>query len=492
VNANFADLVRATAQRYADRPALVDGDRHVTWRDLDTSVDRTARGLAASGLVPGYRVVLLMANSVEFVTSYLGCLRAGLVAVPLNTGLTAPEIAGVLADSGARLVVADADLADRIDTATARGVRVVRPDELTGEALLAERADPEALALLLYTSGTSGSPRAAMLTHRALLANVEHLTGLAERGDEAAMTSDDVVLGVLPLFHVFGLNAVLGWVCATGAGLVLARRFDPEGTLALVREHQVTRLPVAPPAIVAWLRRPELAESLASVRMVLTGASALDRGVAERFHEVTGLYVHQGYGLTEAAPAVTTTLGSGREPAPGSVGMPLPGVELRIVDEQGDDVEGDDPGEILVRGANLFSGYWPDGADGPGEDGWYATGDVGYLDGDGQLFLVDRKRELIIVSGFNVFPVEVEDVLQSAPGVREVAVIGVPNAETGEAVKAFVVPAQGETVDPAAVLEYAGTRLARFKCPAEIEVVDHLPHSVTGKVAKGRLREGAR
>jgi long-chain acyl-CoA synthetase len=484
VNADLADLVRATAQRYADRAAAVDGARRLTWQELDQAVDRVARGFAAAGLVPGYRVVLLLPNGLDFVTTYLGCLRAGLVAVPLNTGLTPREVAGVLAHSGARLVVATDDLAAKVHD---ERMRVIRPGDLTGDALLAARPDPEALAVLLYTSGTSGEPRAAMLTHRALLANVEHLVRLGERDPDLAMGPDDVVLGVLPLFHVFGLNAVLGWVCATGASLVLTQRFDSERTLALVREHGITRLPLAPPAIVAWLGRDDLGTALKTVRMVLTGASALDPAVAARFRELTGLHVHQGYGLTEAAPGVTTTLGGG-EPAPGSVGRPLPGVELRIVDEQGDDTDGDDPGEILVRGANLFNGYWPDEAGGPDEDGWYPTGDVGYLDGDGQLYLIDRKRELVIVSGFNVFPVEVEEVLVGAPGVREAAVIGVPAPATGEAVKAFVVPRTGEQIDVEAVRSYAGSRLAPFKCPVEIEVVDHLPHSVTGKVAKGRLR----
>jgi long-chain acyl-CoA synthetase len=484
VNANFADLLTDTARRHGDRPALVEGDRRLTWAELDAAVDRTARGLSAAGLVPGYRVVLLMANSVGFVTSYLGCLRAGLVAVPLNTGLTAAEVAGVLEHSGARLVVADGDLADKV-----RGtdVRVVRADELTGDAPLAPPADPEALAVLLYTAGTSGEPRAAMLTHRALLANVEHLVALGED----RMGPEDVVLAVLPLFHAFGLNAVLGWACATGAALVLSQRFDSTATLDLVRRHGVTQLPLAPPALVGLSRRPGLREALASVKAVLTGASALDRAVADRFQAETGLFVHQGYGLTEAAPGVTTTLGE-EDPAPGSVGRPLPGVELRIADERGEDVEGDDPGEVLVRGANLFSGYWPDGMGGPAADGWYRTGDIGYLDSSGDLFLVDRLRELIIVSGFNVFPVEVEEVLVAAPGVREAAVIGIPSEETGEAVKAFVVPAVGASVDVAAVQEYAATRLAKFKCPVEIEVVDTLPHSVTGKVAKGRLRRSAR
>ncbi len=226
--------------------------------------------------------------------------------------------------------------------------------------------------------------------------------------------------------------------------------------------------------------------------MVLTGASALDRGLADRFQQATGLFVHQGYGLTEASPGVTTTLGED-EPKPGSVGRALPNVELRIADEQGEDVEGDDPGEILIRGGEpvlrVLAGRRRTART---TTAGTATGDVGFLDADGDLFLVDRLRELIIVSGFNVFPSEVEEVLVQAPGVREAAVIGVPSDETGEAVKAFVVPETGATPDPAAIREYAETRLARFKCPVEIEVVDHLPHSVTGKVAKGRLREADR
>ncbi|GAB3816562.1 AMP-binding protein [Kribbella italica] len=479
MNFNFADVLRDTARRHGERLALVDGDRRLTWSELDEAVERAAQGYAGAGLVPGYRVVLLMANSIDFVTSYLGCLRAGLVAVPLNTGLTKPEIGNVVKHSGARLVVADGDLADK-----AEGVKVVRAGELDGHAPLSPQTDPESLAVLLYTSGTSGDPRAAMLTHRALAANVENLAGLGED----RMGPEDLVLGVLPMFHAFGLNAVLGWAVATGAALVVDRRFDSTGTLDLISSYAVTRLPLAPPALHALLARDDLRERLASVKVVLTGASSLDRALADRFEQATGLFVHQGYGLTEASPGVTTTLGE-EEPKPGSVGRPLPGVDLRIADEQGEDVEGDDPGEILIRGKNLFSGYWPDGVDGPDGDGWYRTGDVGFLDTDGDLYLVDRLRELVIVSGFNVFPSEVEEVLVGAPGVREAAVIGVPSDETGEAVKAFVVPATGAKIDVADLLEYAGQRLARFKCPVEVEVVDHLPHSVTGKVAKGRLRE---
>jgi long-chain acyl-CoA synthetase len=478
VDFNFADLLRDTARRHGDRVALVDGDRRLTWTELDAAVETAARGFAAAGLVPGWRVILLVANSIEFVTSYLGVLRSGLVAVPLNTGLTKAEVDTVVAHSGARLAVTDAELAGLVE-----GVRTVRAGDLEGDAVLQPTIDPETLAVLLYTSGTSGDPRAAMLTHRALRANVKNLS---ELGPDR-MGPEDVVLGVLPMFHAFGLNAVLGWTVATGAALVIDQRFDAARTLELVKQHEVTRLPLAPPALHALLAQPDLRTALSGVKVVLTGASALERSLADRFEQVTGLYVHQGYGLTEASPGVTTTLDE-EEPKPGSVGRPLPNVELRIADEQGEDVEGDDPGEILIRGANVFSGYWPDGVDGPDADGWYRTGDVGFLDSDGDLFLVDRLRELIIVSGFNVFPSEVEDVLVAADGVLEAAVIGVPSEETGEAIKAFIVPETGTTVDPEAVAAYASTRLARFKCPSELEVVEQLPHSVTGKVAKGRLR----
>jgi long-chain acyl-CoA synthetase len=208
VNFNFADILRDTAQRHGERLALVDGDRRLTWSDLDAAVDKAAQGFSAAGLVPGYRVILLLANSIDFVTSYLGILRAGLVAVPLNTGLTTSEISTVIQHSGARLAVADGDLAGKI-----QGLRTVRAGELQGDAPLLPALDPETLAVLLYTSGTSGDPRAAMLSHRALAANVKNLSELGED----RMGPDDIVLGVLPMFHAFGLNAVLGWAIATGA-----------------------------------------------------------------------------------------------------------------------------------------------------------------------------------------------------------------------------------------------------------------------------------
>jgi long-chain acyl-CoA synthetase len=220
---------------------------------------------------------------------------------------------------------------------------------------------------------------------------------------------------------------------------------------------------------------------------MVSGASPLAPVVLEQLRTSVGRTIYEGYGLTEAAPVVTATL-TGRTVKPGSVGRPIPGVELRLVDAFGEQTVEDDPGEIVIRGANLFSGYWPDGTEGPDEDGWFATGDVAYADEDGDLYLVDRRKELVLVSGFNVYPREVEDAIHEHPGVAEAAVIAIPHPYTGETVKALVVPKPGAELSPEDITAHCATRLARFKCPTVVQIVPELPHSATGKVAKGRLR----
>jgi long-chain acyl-CoA synthetase len=251
--------------------------------------------------------------------------------------------------------------------------------------------------------------------------------------------------------------------------------------------------------VAAWAGRDDLRDKLATVTTILSGASALDPDLADTFFASSGKHLEQGYGLTETAPVIAVTMGSTRGadggPKAGSVGHPLPGIEVRIVESGGDDASPGDPAEIWIRGGNVFSGYWPDGVDGPRSDGWYPTGDIGYLDEDGDLTLVDRLRELVIVSGFNVYPFEVEDVIAEVPGVAQVAVVGLPDEETGEAVVAFVV-AEANGTDEQTLLEaveaHCRTRLARFKQPKRVVVVQGLPQSANGKVAKGRLRSLAR
>jgi long-chain acyl-CoA synthetase len=517
------DVSSLVAEAALERPEMLavveSGGRSITWAALEEEVARIATGLGAAGVVAGHRAMVAMGNSIEFVATYLGVLRAQVVAVPVNPRSTVGELARMIADSGSRVVVADAETVATVREAVAlvRAALAGETEELDAElvarafeprvyvveaapdegeqsyAALRSAAprpvpplpDPEKLACLLYTSGTSGRPRAAMLTHRALVANIDQ----AAQVDPPMIHGDDVVLGVLPLFHVYGLNAVLGGVLHHRAKLVLADHFDPQSTLDLIDDEAISVVPVAPPVFAHWLHADSLRERLGPVRLVLSGSAPLSAEVIEWFTGATGIPVHQGYGLTEASPIVTSTLCS-RELQNGSVGAALPGIEIKLLDESGQPPEGDDPGEIWIRGRNVFSGYWPDGDDGPDDEGWWGTGDVGFLDESGDLFLVDRVKELVIVSGFNVYPVEVEEVIREVDGVLETAVIGVEDATTGEAVVAYVVGRDG--IDAAALADavrtHCSNRLARFKQPSRLEMVDELPLTVTGKVQKGRLR----
>ena len=337
--------------------------------------------------------------------------------------------------------------------------------------------------MLMYTSGTSGRPRGAMLTHRALLANLEQCAAIRP----PVVSPGDVLLLAIPMFHVYGLNPAFGMLARAGATGVMVERFDPAGSLELMARHRVTNVPGVPEMYRRWADEPGLAAGFASVRLALSGAAPLPAETLRRF-AASGITVWEGYGLTEAAPVVTSTL-VGREAKPGSVGRPLRGVELLLRTEVDPEDGGgaEDPGEILVRGPNLFSGYWPSGADGPGEDGWWATGDVAYVDDDGDLHLVDRRKELIIVNGFNVYPAEVEAVLAAHPQVAEAAVLGRTEPSGDEAVLAYVVT-RGPVTE-AELLAHAARSLARFKLPASVTFVDELPHSATGKVSKAALRE---
>jgi long-chain acyl-CoA synthetase len=495
---NLADLVRAAADRAPDRPALVQGDVVLSWGELDARVDAAAAGLLAAGLRAGDRVGICLPNVLDFPVACFGVLRADLVAVPLNPGGTAEELRWTLGDSGASAVVVSADGRPAVQELVSGDDRLPElehvlvsggswQDLLSGSSPAQRRSARrrgEDLAVLLYTSGTSGRPKGAMLSHRALLANLEQTARISP----PVVGPDDVVLLVLPLFHVYGLNAALGAVVHAAATGVLVERFDPAQTLVEIRRTAVTTVVGAPPMYVAWSGLPELREAFGAVRLALSGAAPLPAAVLRRVLEVTGRYVHEGYGLTETAPVLTSTLMSGTA-KPGSIGRPVPGVALRLLDEAGRRVEEGDPGEIVVRGDNLFSGYWPDGADGPDADGWFATGDVAYADDEGDLHLVDRRQDLVLVSGFNVYPKEVEDVLVRHPEVAEAAVLGVPHPLTGEAVRALVVRVPGSRLTAEDLLAHAARSLARFKCPSVVEFVPDLPRSVTGKVRKGRLRD---
>jgi long-chain acyl-CoA synthetase len=450
-----------------DDPALVPDDGVVTYGELRAHIETVRGGLVASGIGRGTCVGLVAANTADFVAAYLALVGLGAVVVPLNPESPAAEVRREL-DAVAATVVVDPS------AGLASGPPVPAGDLASHD-----------VAVLIFTSGTAGARRAAMLTHGSLRANVDQVLAAPDR-----IGPSDVVLGVLPLFHVFGLGLNVHVALAAGASVVLAPRFDPVATLELVARARATIVPGAPPMWVAWAGLAEAQPaSFASVRHALSGAAKLPDEVAAAMERRFGVVVREGYGLTEASPVVTTSVGI--EARRGSVGRALDGVDVRLVDGDGVDVLDDDPGEVWVRGPNVFAGYWNDPeatAQALTADGWLRTGDIAVADDDGYLYIVDRAKDLVIVSGFNVYPAEVEQVVSELPGLAEVAVVGVPDPETGEAVRAFVVPSAGATVDEAEVEAWCRERLARYKCPSSVVVVDELPKGLSGKILRRVLR----
>jgi long-chain acyl-CoA synthetase len=470
---NLADVLLEPATSTLDAVALRDGTDEVTFRELSERSARVAAALRTDGVEPGDRVAITGDNTVPFVASYLGALRAGAVAVPLNPHAPEAELARELSAVEPKIVLRP-------------------PLDGTGDAAPVDTVarDDTDTAVLLFTAGTAGAPKAAMLTHGNLASNIREV--LDHPG--LALAPDDVSLGALPFFHVFGLNAVLGIGLAAGATTVLLEHFDAAVAAHVVRDHRVTVLAGVPAMYHAFLELDDTvapSDSFASVRLAVSGAAALGEELFDGMRKRFNVVVHEGYGLTEAAPIVTTSAIGRREPAPASIGPPLPGIDVRLVDADGTDVLPGDPGEIWVHGPNVFPGYWrdPDAtARALTPEGWLRTGDVAVADDAGELSLVDRAKDLVIVSGFNVYPAEVEDVLLEHPDVAEAAVVGEPDSRTGEAVVAFVVAQPGSRPDPDELLAHCARSLARYKCPARIEVVEALPRSFAGKVLRRELR----
>ena len=540
---NLAGVLLATADSAPERLALL-GPERVTYGQLAGMAASVAAEVARHAGAAD-RVAIVAGNETPFVAAYLGTLLAGAVAVPLNVGSPSHEVARELDVVAPVLVLASAAYADLARRAVGqlttrrgdssedsprpsasefgtagdssedspratgestpagdssgessqRGITVVVVDDLVaapagGAAAPAPAPAPKEssdLAVLLFTAGTAGAPRPAMLTHGSLLANIEQM----QSHPGLRVTQSDVALGVLPLFHVYGLNVVVGLALQAGGSVSLIDHFHPVETLARVRADGVTVVAGVPAIFDAWLGLDDAAapaNAFASVRLCVSGASTLGAQTASAMQERFGVVVHDGYGLTEASPVVTTTaVETGRRP--GSIGPPLPGVEVRLVGDDGHAALEGDPGEIVVRGANVFAGYWndPDATGAVLVDGWLHTGDIAVAGPDGWLTLVDRAKDVVIVSGFNVFPGEVEDALRSHRDVADVAVIGEPHPRTGETVVAFVVPRPGSTPDPVELLRHAGRQLARYKLPTRVEVVDSLPRSFAGKLLRRSL-----
>lgn len=486
----------------AESIALISRGKPTDYGSLRDQVARFRTGLIGLGLEPGDRVAILAGNNRYFVVSYLAALSAGLVAVPLNPTNPAAAMVGELRTVGARAVVVGPSgraVFSGLDRASIPTVEHVIgagyvPDggssieELSTEigAPVVDR-DPDDPAVLIFTSGTAGAPRAAVLTHRNLLVNIRQT--LATGGEPT--NSSDVLLAVLPLFHIFGLNVVLGVGLHVGATVLLVERFDPVSALEAVEKHKVTTILGPPTMWAAWAGVPGVDPSvMSSVRVAVSGAAKLPVEVAQAIEAKFGLHLEEGYGLTEASPVVASPRGT--DAPPGSIGIPVPGLELRLVDSEGHDVLVGDAGEVWVRGPNVFAGYWDDPEATAAvltEDGWLRTGDVAVVDDDGYLFLVDRAKDLIIVSGFNVYPAEVEAVLADHPAISASAVVGVPHPYTGEAVKAYVVARPGIPIEEEDVIAFCAERLPGYKCPSKVWFVDDIPRGLTGKTLRFALRE---
>jgi long-chain acyl-CoA synthetase len=407
----------------------------------------------------------------------------------MNTLLKPREVTFYLQDPQAKVCLAWGDVAESAENGareTDAEVVAVRPGEF--EELLAEhepsrdvvdREDRDT-AVILYTSGTTGTPKGAELTHSNLLCNTRVVVGLAQ------LTQDDVVLGALPLFHSFGQTCGLNATMAAGGTVSMIPRFDPGKALGMIERDRVTVFQGVPTMYTAMLHHPENESfDVSSLRLCMSGGSAMPVEVLKGFEDAFGCKVLEGYGLSETSP-VASFNHPDRERKPGSIGTPVEDLAMKVVDEDGNEVDQGEVGEIVIKGHNVMKGYWnrPDATEEAIKDGWFHTGDMGTVDEDGYFSIVDRKKELIIRGGYNVYPREIEEVLYEHPAVRECAVIGVPDDKMGEEVGAAVVLKEGQDIDEAALKDFVKAEVAGYKYPRRIWFVDELPKTATGKILK--------
>ncbi|AKU17588.1 long-chain-fatty-acid--CoA ligase [Luteipulveratus mongoliensis] len=489
---NLSRLFIDTAERRPEQVALRPDETTFSYADVAEASARVAGLLVAQGVRPGDRVALMLPNVPPFAAIYYGVLRAGGVVVPMNPLLKGREIAYHLSDSGARLLFAWETAAEEATAGAAgteAGVVTVTADGFT--ALLAaqapaydvvDRADDDT-AVILYTSGTTGRPKGAELTHLNLIRNVE-----VSLADLLRLTEDDVIFGGLPMFHAFGQTCALNVAMATGASVLLLPRFDARAAADLLARHHATVFAGVPTMYAALLGLAETPE-LPDLRVCVSGGAALPVEVLRRFEERFGCAVLEGYGLSETSPVASFNRPD-QERRPGSIGTPVTGVQMAIVDGAGTPVTTGEVGEIVIRGHNIMKGYWdkPDAtADVLSADGWFRTGDMGRIDEDGFFFVVDRKKDLVIRGGFNVYPREIEEVLYEHPDVAEAAVIGIPHSDLGEEIGAAVALRPGSTVTEDELRAHVKAQVAPYKYPRVVWFVDALPKGPTGKILKREI-----
>ena len=491
MNESLAYNLIAAAERYPDRPALRIEDAVITYAELDDATARVAGLLRDHGLEPGDRVGIMLPNVPEFAIAYYGVLRAGGVVVPMNVLLKQREVAFYLGDSEAKLIFAWHEFAAAAEAGAGEAgteCLLVEPDAF-GQLLasvaepvreVVERA-PHDDAVILYTSGTTGKPKGAELTHSNLAINADVSKQLFSVGPE------DVILGALPLFHAFGQTCALNTAISSGASLALIPRFDADKALQTVQRDRVTIFEGVPTMYAALLHHSGRDEfDVSTLRVCVSGGAALPVEMLRGFEQAFGCVILEGYGLSETSP-VACFNHPDRERVPGSIGTPVEGVEMRLVDDDRRPVAPGENGEIAIRGHNVMKGYW-NRADATAQaidaDGWFYSGDIARIDDEGRYFIVDRKKELIIRGGYNVYPREIEEVLYEHPAVREAAVVGVPHPDLGEEVGAAVALKDGADATEAEIRDYVKANVAAYKYPRHVWFVDELPKGPTGKILK--------
>ncbi len=492
---NLSMNLVATARDHGDTVALRCGDDALTYAEFDAAAARVATLLEREGIEPGDRVGIMLGNTPAFALAFYGILRRGAIAVPMNPLLKAREVEFYLTNTGASALFATPMFADEArPAAEAAGSRLWLVDDAGLAELIAdlpaqpspvERGETDT-AVILHTSGTTGKPKGAELTHGGLARNGE-ITARTLLGIEFG----DVVMGCLPLFHVFGLTCGMNTSVLVGATLTLIPRFDPRTAVQVIERDKVTVFLGVPTMYAAMLSVAQDfgPSATATLRTCASGGASLPVRVLRDFEKTFGCMILEGYGLSETSP-VASFNHPDRERKPGSIGTPIEGVRMRVVDGDGNEVATGEPGEIQIAGHNIMKGYWnlPDAtAAAIDEEGWFSSGDIGKKDDDGYYFIVDRKKDLIIRGGYNVYPREVEEVLYEHPAVAEAAVVGIPHDSLGEEIGAAVSLKPGTFADPAELIDFVKDRVAAYKYPRHIWILAELPKGATGKILRREI-----
>jgi long-chain acyl-CoA synthetase len=496
MSANLASLLTESAARDGERIALKLDDTEVSYGLLNEGAARVAGLLKAKGVGPGDRVGVMLPNVPYFALCYYGALRLGAVVVPMNVLLKGREVGFYCTDPESKVLFAWHDFAEAAEAGAAEAgtdLVPVKPGDfeqlLAGAEPFREVVDRDGsdTAVILYTSGTTGTPKGAELTHDNLRSNCATSQDLHETGP------DDVILGALPLFHSFGQTCALNATILGGGTLTLLPRFDAGKALEIFERDKVTVFMGVPTMYGAILNHPDRERyDLSGLRICVSGGASMPVELMRGFEQAFDCMILEGYGLSETSP-VASFNHPDRERKPGSIGTPIRGVEMKVFDENDREVPAGEVGEIVIRGENVMKGYW-NRADATADairDGWFHTGDMARVDDDGYFFIVDRKKDMIIRGGYNVYPREVEEVLYEHPAVREAAVVGIPHAEWGEEVGAAVALKDGEQISAAELQAYVKEQVASYKYPREIWFVDELPKGPTGKILKREIETPA-